>query len=105
MRPTEPGSLDEARARRHVKFDGTINLGHLISVTVMVLAGVTAWNSMDKRLVVLEEARKVQTERDSTQDGMVRERMFDINQALNKIDSRLDRIGDRLNSQTGKESK
>lgn len=100
MSDTRPGAFDDQPGTaRKIRFDGTVNFGHVLTFAAAMLAGFTAWNGMDKRLVVLEEARKVQIERDATQDQASRERMFDIAQLLNKIDHRLDRIGDRLNDQ------
>ena len=86
----------EVRSRHGIKFDGTINLGHVLTFLVAMFAGITAWNGMDKRVTVLEEARKVQTDRDAQQDGVLRDRMFDLNQTLQRIDGRLDKIGDQL---------
>lgn len=96
----DDSSCEETRAdvrRRHgFKFDGTVNLGHVITFSVGLLAGLAAWNGMDKRVTVLEEARTSQKDRDIAQDVLFRERLGDINQALGKIDLRLDKIGDQL---------
>jgi hypothetical protein len=81
---------------RRVRYDPTVNLGHILTFAAMLAAGTAAWNAMDKRLTVLEEARVVQKERDLSQDASSRERMFDIQQILNKIDGRLDKISDRM---------
>jgi hypothetical protein len=81
---------------RRVRYDPTVNLGHILTLLAMLAAGTAAWNAMDRRLTVLEEARVVQKERDISQDISSRERMFDLQQTLNKIDGRLDKISDRL---------
>ena len=85
--PLDPSP--EARARRGVKFDGTINLGHISSALAVLITGVMAWNGMDKRVLVLEEARLVN-----------RDRAAEITAHLEKIDSKLERISDQITSQT-----
>jgi hypothetical protein len=93
---TRPGTLEEVRFRHGVKFDGTVNLGHIITLIACLGAGLTAWNAMDKRVASLEDARKVQVERDAQQDSVLRDHISGINSLLNKIDLRVERIGDRL---------
>lgn len=96
---TVTGGLDpkeEARMRRAIKFDGTINMGHLLTFTAGLLAGVAAWNGIDKRITILEEARLSQGRRDDTQDSLLRDRIGSIEATLNKIDQRVERLGDRL---------
>lgn len=78
-----------------VRFDGTINLGHIITFVTFLVSGVLAWGTMDKRVVVLEEARAYQIVVDKRQDderalyrAQVRDDYKDIN---NKLDRMLDR--------------
>lgn len=96
---TTPGGLDsraEAKARRAIRFDGTINMGHILTFAAGLTAGAAAWNGIDKRVTILEEARNVQTRRDDTQDVLVREQIAAMNALLTKIDQRVERLGDRL---------
>lgn len=95
----------EVERRHGVRFDGTVNLGHVLTFTVGMFAGVAAWNGMDKRVLVLEEARTVQIQRDAQQDTVTRERMADINQSLSKIDSRLEKIADQQSQQNQNRAK
>lgn len=95
----ESGPIPLERRRRHdhgVRFDGTVNLGHVLTFAAGMIAGFAAYNSMDKRVFALEEARTAQRVVDAQQDAIARERMGDINQSLGKIDSRLDKISDQL---------
>ena len=96
-----PTPLDRRRRDHGVRFDGTVNLGHVLTFAAGMLAGFAAYNSMDKRVFALEEARATQRMVDAQQDIIARERMSDINQNLGKIDSRLDKISDQLTTPKG----
>ena len=81
--------------QKKIRFDGTINLGHLLTVATFLGAGVVGWNAMDKRVVILEEARLVQRQIDRRQDEeftdykrTIREDMKEI---LRKVDILLER--------------
>lgn len=81
--------------QKKIRFDGTINLGHLLTVATFLGAGVVGWNAMDKRVTVLEEARIVQRQIDRRQDEeftdykrTIREDMKEI---LRKVDILLER--------------
>ena len=60
--------------KKGIKFDSTINLGHILTFLGFMVAGLTAWTTMDKRVVVLEESKKAQA------------------QMLEKMDLKLDRL-------------
>ncbi len=95
----DPGELPEEvrHERRHgIRFDGTVNLGHVMTFAAGMFAGFAVYNSVDKRILVLEEARAFQVQRDIQQDTLARERADVISQGLGKIDLRLDKISDQL---------
>lgn len=81
--------------QRKVRFDGTINLGHIITVITFIGAGTAAWNSMDKRVAVLEEARIVQKQIDARQDEdraeMKRTVREDLREIVRKVDILVER--------------
>lgn len=84
--------------KHKVKFDPTINLGHVLTFLGFIIAGFGAWSQLDKRLVVLEEYRNTQAQIDKSQDtilgtnvAQVKESLQDIKRELDKISSRLDR--------------
>lgn len=60
--------------KKGIKFDSTINLGHILTFLGFMVAGLTAWTTLDKRVVVLEESKKAQA------------------QMLEKMDLKLDRL-------------
>jgi hypothetical protein len=81
--------------QKKIRFDGTVNLGHLLTVATFIGAGVVGWNAMDKRVTVLEEARLVQKQIDQRQDDdradikrTVREDMKEI---IRKVDILVER--------------
>lgn len=76
-----------------VRFDPTVNLGHILTFVGFLLAGLGAWTMLDKRIVVLEEARNTQVIIDKTQN----ERYSDVSQQVKELLIRLDRSVERLN--------
>jgi hypothetical protein len=81
--------------QKKIRFDGTINLGHLLTVATFLGAGVVGWNAMDKRVVILEEARLVQRQIDRRQDEDLtdykRTSREDMRELMRKIDILLER--------------
>jgi uncharacterized coiled-coil protein SlyX len=93
---------DERRAIRNaapqhaggVKFDATINLGHVLTFIGFVIAGFTAWSTLDKRLTVIEERATFQAQIDRQQDAKLVESMTSIKEALTDIRSNINRLSD-----------
>ena len=79
-----------------VRFDKTINLGNLISMGAFLLALMVQWNMMDKRVLVLEEARASQRERDSTQDSTAKEGQQAVKEALADLRRAVEKVADRV---------
>ena len=88
--------------RRHpsggIRFDKTINLGHILTFVGFILSIVVTWSTLDKRVVVLEEGRKAQELRDSGQDqrnidqlGAIKESLTEIKQNVIALRDRQDR--------------
>lgn len=76
-----------------VKFDPSVNLGHVLTFVGFLLTGFTAYGVMDKRVAVLEEARVSQAQLDRRQDedrtDMKRNSREDIRQINEKLDKLL----------------
>lgn len=83
--------LDSQRQRRKLSFDPTINAGHILTFISLVIAGFAAWSQIDKRLTVLERDAVHQMERDSAQDGVIREKFEQIKESLNELKQELRR--------------
>lgn len=75
-----------------IKFDATINLGHVLTFVGFIVAGFGAWSNLDKRVVVQEEGRKAQVLIDASQDTRITDAVSLLRQQLEKIDGKLDRL-------------
>lgn len=81
---------------RRIRFDPTVNLGHIITFVGFLIAIFTAWTTLDKRVVVLEEGRKAQESIDRQQDQRVLETRSEIHDSLQEIKRGMDRLYDKL---------
>lgn len=79
-----------------VKFDRTINLGHVLTFIGFLLTIMVTWSAMDKRVTVLEEARKVQESRDLAQDGRLSEKMSEIRDSLADLKHGVEQVREKL---------
>lgn len=79
-----------------VRFDKTINLGHVLTIISFLLLTVTQWNMMDKRVVVLEENRSTQRDKDATQDAITREKADEVKDALRDVKASIEKLADRM---------
>lgn len=73
------------RRRRGISFDPTINAGHVLTFAGMCFMLFTGWNLMDKRVVVLEEAKAYQQRRDDAQDATTVQRLGEIKEAIKEV--------------------
>lgn len=62
---------DAAPPRNGLKFDPTINAGHILTFVGFLLAGFVGWTTLDKRVVVLEQERARQNTVDQHQDTLL----------------------------------
>ncbi len=79
-----------------IRFDKTINLGHVLTIVSFLLLTLTQWNMMDKRVVVLEEARSTQRERDTNQDTITREKAQEVKDALADLKRSVEKLSDKM---------
>lgn len=79
-----------------MKFDSTINLGHLLTFVGFILTGFGAWSTIDRRLTVLEESRRVQAQIDANQDERLSQSMTQIKESLTDIRRNIEKVSDRL---------
>ena len=84
--------------RQKVKFDATINLGHILTFVGFILAGATAWTTLDKRVVVLEEARTAQKVYDVSQDARMLESNAQMKEVLARLDRQVERLADKIDN-------
>jgi len=88
--------------RKRLTFDPTINAGHILTFLGFILSMMVGWSVLDKRVVVLEEARKTQAQLDQHQDAIqrasqdsMRETLLEIKQGIREINARFERKENR----------
>lgn len=79
-----------------MRFDNTINLGHLLTFAGFLITIMVSWTTLDKRVVVLEESRKAQAIMDSAQDLRSAEKFSEIRDTLGEIKRSVDKVNDKL---------
>jgi hypothetical protein len=75
-----------------MRFDPTINLGHVLTFAGFIVAGFGAYSALDKRVVVLEEQRFAQAAVDRRQDDERSEMKRTNREDFKEINSKLDRL-------------
>lgn len=71
--------------RRRLTFDPTINAGHILTFVSLTAALIVGWNTLDKRVVVLEEAKNYQRERDNAQDEAITDKLVEIREGIKDL--------------------
>ena len=79
-----------------IKFDRTINLGHVLTAVSMIVAVMVSWSLMDKRVAVLEEARAAQRERDAAQDASNREKFQEVRDTMIDLRRAVEKVADKV---------
>ncbi|MFZ6801918.1 hypothetical protein [Undibacterium sp. Di24W] len=84
--------MQEKEPEKRIKFDATINLGHVLTFLGFIGTIGSFWQSVDKRIVVLEQARVVQSETDHRHDAERAEIKKTMREDLREINAKLDRL-------------
>lgn len=79
-----------------IVFDRTINIGHIITIITFIGMSIAQWNMMDKRVVVLEEFRASQRERDLAQDTASREKFQEVKESIVDLRRAVEKVGDKI---------
>jgi len=87
--PTPPKTDTHWTIKREVQ------LGHVISTIVLAASAFGYITSMEKRIALMEDKMVTQKERDDKQDQRYSETIGHMNQQIDKIDSKLDRLIER----------
>lgn len=87
---------DRRSKPRGVKFDGTINLGHMLTFIGFLITIMVTWSTLDKRVVVIEESKKAQELRDSAQDQRNGDQMTAIKESLVEIKTNVIGLREKL---------
>lgn len=90
--------MSEETTHNGLRFEPTINAGHLLTFAGFLVTISVGWATLDKRVVVLEEQRRSQEVRDKSQDlrssekfGEIRDALTDIKRAVEKVDDKLEK--------------
>lgn len=75
-----------------MRFDGTIGLGSIINLVVMLAGGVVFLLSYEHRMTMLEAGQATQVQRDAAQDTAANTMFASINSELRGVRERLDRL-------------
>lgn len=75
-----------------MRFDGTIGLGSIINLVVMLCGGVAFLLSYEHRMTMLEAGQAQQVQRDAQQDAAANTMFASINSELRGVRERLDRM-------------
>lgn len=92
---------DPVTHEKRVKFDPTINLGHLLSLAAFFIAGMGAWSAFDKRLTIIEEGRKIQEQIDRAQDSRLASDASRLAELVGNLTRQVERLNDRLEKTKG----
>ena len=87
--------------RRGIKFDPTINLGHVLTFLALMIAGFGAWSALDKRVTIIEESRFAQKMLDNNQDARASEATVQMKEVLTRLDRQVERLADKLDKVGG----
>jgi flagellar capping protein FliD len=88
--------MSDSLPAKRISFDPTINLGHVITFIGFIFAGFMAWNTLDKRITVVETQRSQQMQIDATQDQRALDSYISLRETLSRLDRSIERIADRL---------
>lgn len=64
--------------RKRLVFDPTINLGHVLTFLGFMVAGFSAYSSLDKRVTLVEQTAVITQERTRERDAQVKETLAEV---------------------------
>lgn len=81
---------------KQIRFDATINLGHILTFLGFILTIFIGWQNLDKRVVILEESRHTQVQRDKHQDALIENQSDQIRDSLTEIKAAIIRLDQKI---------
>ena len=88
--------MTEPQVKPGIRFDPTINLGHVLTFLGFLIAIFAAWVNLDKRVVILEENKRTQHQIDKAQDALLQQNLIQIRETLNDMRTGINRLNDRI---------
>ncbi len=86
--------------RRRVTFDPTINLGHVLTFIGVMVAGLSAYSGLDKRVTLIESQAAVISERSREQDMRIKETLGDIRSDVKDLQRTVNDVNRTVNAST-----
>ncbi|WP_250438718.1 hypothetical protein [Delftia tsuruhatensis] len=84
--------------RRRMVFDPTVNLGHMLTFVGFLVAGFSAYSTLDKRVSVTEIQATVAIERMREQDSRMKETLTDIRRDVKDLQKSVNDVNRYLSS-------
>ena len=88
--------MTDPQLKPGIRFDPTINLGHVLTFLGFLIAIFAAWVNLDKRVVILEENKRTQHQIDKAQDALLQQNLIQIRETLNDMRTGINRLNDRI---------
>lgn len=88
---------NQTHYERRIKFDATINLGHILTFIGFIVTGFSAYTSLNNRVVTLEDAKTMQNTIDHRQDAAIETSAKIQREDFKEINAKLDRLIERAN--------
>ncbi|MFD2754283.1 hypothetical protein [Comamonas terrae] len=70
--------MSDLQPHSRVKFDPTVNLGHVLTFIGFMTAGITAYGTLDKRVSLIESQAAIASSHVRDQDSRLKETLSDI---------------------------
>lgn len=72
-----------------------ISIGNIVTIVLVTIAGVTAWNKVDARIANLEDGVTRQAKTDAKQDQERKDASDRVYSELTRLNDKLDRLIER----------
>ncbi|UNV91838.1 MULTISPECIES: DUF2730 domain-containing protein [unclassified Comamonas] len=77
--------MSDIMQRRRVAFDPTINLGHVLTFVGFMIAGFSAYSTLDKRVTLMESQIVVNSTHVRDQDSRLKETLSDFRSDVKEL--------------------
>mgnify|MGYP001180922861 CR=1 FL=1 len=85
--------------RRRVKFDPTINLGHVMTFFGFLVAGFGAYSTLSNRLTVLEMQAVAVVDRSREQDARLKDSLVELKKDIKDLQQSVNDVNRTLSAQ------
>ncbi len=84
--------MTEPTENRRIRFDPTVNLGHILTFLGFISLGIGAYQNLDKRVTVVEVRQVAQDRRDDAQDSAMKDSLAAVYASQRRIEDKLDAL-------------